>query len=225
MLNEAINIFNLKSLPAFSFDYKMRFKEYDLNKTVEDLRKVFPQCVADNIEVKTILTGKELKVMADLMRIREAFLNLIRNASDAMPSGGSLTLSTKEVYFRDALSGTSIRKETAQGVCALLSVSDTGIGMDESTKERMYEPFFTTKGDKERGLGFPIAFSIIQNHRGTIMVESAPDVGTTVNIYLPLLKKESLRVSPIALPSSFVGGDYYEKYGYMNKPLKSEIFL
>ena len=89
----------------------------------------------------------------------------------------------------------------------------------------MYEPFFTTKGDKERGLGFPIAFSIIQNHRGTIMVESAPDVGTTVNIYLPLLKKESLRVSPIALPSSFVGGDYYEKYGYMNKPLKSEIFL
>ena len=224
MRNQGTDIFTVKSLPAFNFGYRMRLKEYDLNGIVKDLELILPEYVSDDIETKTILSDEELVIMADSTRIKQAFLNIIKNAVEAMPSGGSLVLATKEVRFADIASGFTGTR-LARGPCALLTVSDTGMGMDEITREKIYEPFFTTKQGVDKGLGFPMAFSIIQNHHGSVKVESALGMGTTVNVYLPLLRRELLRISPIPLPSSFASADYYEKYGYLNRSSKAELFL
>jgi signal transduction histidine kinase len=179
----------------------MRLKEYDLNRIIKELEKVLPEHIDENVKVKIELADKELKIMADPLRIKEAFLNLIKNANDAMPSGGVLTLSSKQVSFK--LESTDISNDYLSGVSALVSVSDTGTGMDEITQERIYEPFFTTKEGIGRGLGFPMAFYIIQSHGGSMHVDTAPDIGTTIYVYLPLLKYDLLQPSPIPLPSSF----------------------
>jgi signal transduction histidine kinase len=202
MYEQTMNLFILKSLPAFNFDYKMRLKEYDLNEIIKDLEKTLPEQMNEDVKVKIDLADRELKIMADLLRIKEAFLNLIKNANDAMPSGGILTLSSKQAFFRDE--SMNIDNNYLSGASVLLSVSDTGTGMDEQTQEKIYEPFFTTKEGVGRGLGFPVASYIIQSHGGSINVDSTPGIGTKINIYLPLLKDDFLQPSPIPLPSSFV---------------------
>jgi two-component system, cell cycle sensor histidine kinase and response regulator CckA len=201
MHEQPLNLFILKSLPALNFDHKMRLKEYDLNRMVKELEKASPDHINENIKVKMDLADEELKIMADPLRIKEAFLNLIRNANDTMSSGGILTLDSKLASFK--LESADIGDDYLSGVSALLSVSDTGMGMDEKTQEKMFEPFFRTKEGVGRGLGFPMAFYIIQRHGGTINVDSTPGIGTTINTYLPLAKNDLLRLSPIPLPSSF----------------------
>jgi len=202
MNEQPLNLFILKSLSAFNFDHKMRLKEYDLNGIIKELEKVLPEYMNEGVKVKMSLADEELKIMADPLRIKEAFVNLIKNANDAMPSGGILTLNSKLASFK--LESTDARNNYLSGVSALFSVSDTGTGMDERTQKKIYEPFFTTKEGVGRGLGFPMASYIIQGHRGSINVDSTPGIGTTVSIYLPLLKKDLLQPSPIPLPSSFV---------------------
>jgi len=216
MLNYSQNSNAVKSLSAVNFDYRMRLKEYDLNGVIKELERLFPQCVGESILTRMDLFGRDLKIMADAARIKEAFMNLIRNATDAMPSGGVLTLSTGQAQFEGVDLGGNRRVPSAY---ARLSIADTGMGMDERTRERIQEPFFTTKGDSGKGLGFTIASYVIQHHRGSIMVDSEPAKGTKVNVYLPLLTKEVFRTSPIPLPSSFVTGDSYKNFGYMNKSL------
>jgi two-component system, cell cycle sensor histidine kinase and response regulator CckA len=201
MYDEPLNLFILKSLPAFNFDHKMRLKEHDLNGIVMELEKILPKHINNEIKVKIDLADRELKIMADPLRIKEAFVNLINNANDAMPSGGILTLRSKLASFESKSMGTD--NECLSGACALLSISDTGIGMDGEVRKKIYEPFFTTKEGIGRGLGFPIATYIIQSHRGSIDVESTPGNGTTINAYLPLLKRDYLQPSSIPLPSSF----------------------
>jgi signal transduction histidine kinase len=203
MYDQPLNLFILKSLPVFNFDHKMRSKEYDLNEIIRELENTLRGYINEGVEVKTELSDTELKIMADPMRLKEAFVNLTKNANDAMPSGGVLTFGSKSVSFQDKSINTA--NSYLSGTCALFSVSDTGVGMDEKVQERIYEPFFTTKEGVGRGLGFPMAAYIIQNHHGRISVESVPDNGTTISVYLPLLKNKEdlLQPSPIPLPSSF----------------------
>jgi signal transduction histidine kinase len=209
MYDQPLNLFILKSLPAFNFDHKMRLKEYDLNEIIKELEKILPGYVNEGIKIKIELSDSELKIMADPLRLKEAFLNLIKNSNDAMPSGGMLTFSSKPVSFQDK--SINIGNDYSSGACALFSVSDTGVGMDEKMQEKIYEPFFTTKEGAGRGLGFPVASYIIQSHHGSIKVDSVPGIGTTINVCLPLVKKDFLQSSPIPLPSSLVkqGNDWY----------------
>lgn len=214
------NLYTLKSLPAFNFSQKMRPKEYDLNEIVMELEKLLPQYLYDGIDVQILKTDKDLKVVADAKIIKEAFVNLIRNANEAMPSGGTLTMITQEMYFRDEAQ----KNESGNvlGRCALVSIIDTGSGMDASTRERIHEPFFTTKEGPGRGLGFSIVSRIIEQHHGNIKVESKPGVGTMVNVYLPLLSKSLFQVTPIPLSSDFSQSSNH-RYGGI--PSKNEIFL
>lgn len=113
--------------------------------------------------------GKISNVMANISELREVLTNLIFNAVEAMPSGGTLTLKTEEA-----------------GGWVCVSVSDTGIGMSDDVKARMFDPFFTTKGVKGTGLGLNVSYGIIRGHHGEITVESQVGHGTTVSIKLPI---------------------------------------
>src|SRR5262249_9125365 len=117
-----------------------------------------------------------VRVRADRGQLEQVVMNLAVNAKDAMPAGGTLTLTTTRVEVRSA----------PGGAVARLSVSDTGCGMTDAVKARIFEPFFTTKGpDKGTGLGLATVYGIVQQAGGAVDVDSAPGAGSTFRIDLP----------------------------------------
>jgi signal transduction histidine kinase len=153
------------------------------------------------------LAPVELNIMCDAQRIRDALLNVITNAVEAMPSGGTLSLSSRKTSFEKMFFDVADGCRT--GACALLTVSDTGSGMDSYTKEKVEEPFFTTK-EGAKGLGFSVAARVIRGHDGIIGIDSSKGTGTTVSIYLPLLTPAHEQLAAIPLPSSLQ--ESYESY-------------
>ena len=151
-----------------------------VNEVVHLLAETFPK----TIEVETALDAEPLIVMADASQINQVLMNLCLNARDAMPQGGLLHITIQRA------SGQQVRKHHADAsgdFYAELRVTDTGIGMDKATIERIFEPFYTTKElGRGTGLGLTTVHSIIRNHNGFINVESQPGRGTTFIIYLPL---------------------------------------
>jgi CheY-like chemotaxis protein len=107
--------------------------------------------------------------------IREALVNLIFNAADAMPTGGTLTLRTRH----------SLAVEGEGPSCTSIEVTDTGVGMDEDTRRRCLEPFFTTKGERGSGLGLAMVYGVVEHSGARIAIESAPGLGTTVRLVFP----------------------------------------
>jgi signal transduction histidine kinase len=189
----------IKSLPAFSIYQKFRLKQTDLNEVARTVEGVLPQYIHGNIGAKVILSEKDLTIMADIALMREALINLVENAMDAMPDGGMFSLNTSRVNFENR--SIPEGKHDNFGECAFISLADTGIGIDEKIKERIFEPFFTTKTGNGKGLGLPIAYHIIKEHGGSMKVESTPGQGTTINVYLPLAKPEIVNTIPIPLPA------------------------
>ncbi len=188
--------FQTRRLPPFIYNRGVHLKERDLNEIIGGMESTFSQQDAARIDFKTALTGESLPVMADAARLREVLLHLVRNAKDSMPSGGVLTLGTRKIGPENRPAGLD---QQLSGPCALCSISDTGIGMDEETRARVLEPFFTKKEHEGKGLGLPIAHHIVRQHNGSMVVESRPGRGTTVNIYLPLLTGRSFESKPIPL--------------------------
>jgi two-component system, cell cycle sensor histidine kinase and response regulator CckA len=184
-------------LPAFSIYRKSAMQEADLNGIARLVESALPRFMRGDISAEVTLSEEDLKIMADTALMQLALTNLVKNAVDAMPNGGLLSLDTRRVHF----GGESLfdRFNFVGGSCALLSVADTGIGIDEKTKERIFEPFFTTKAGSGAGLGLPIAYHIIKEHSGSINVGSTPGQGTTINVYLPLAKGEMVSMMPIPL--------------------------
>jgi CheY-like chemotaxis protein/anti-sigma regulatory factor (Ser/Thr protein kinase) len=125
--------------------------------------------------------------------IRDALTNLVLNAVDAMPEGGTLTLQTRPV--RD--SSRSGDSETVTG--ARVEIGDTGVGMDEETKRRCLEPFFTTKGERGTGLGLATVYGMVQRHSAEIEIDSRPGKGTTMRVIFPVT---SSTVTPAERPSA-----------------------
>jgi len=115
----------------------------------------------------------------DPVQLERAILNLVVNARDAMPAGGVVTVELREEGVG--------RSPDCQSTFVVLEVSDTGIGMDAATRERMFETFFSTKGSRGRGLGMSIVNQIITMAGGFIQVDSAPGQGTRIRLYLPLI--------------------------------------
>ena len=173
-----------RSLLAFSRKQTMQLRVIDLNSIVRDINKLLQPLIGEDVEFRTVLAEGELTVMADGGQIEQVLMNLTSNAHDAMPHGGRITIETRVEDIAEA-------DREALGIgragrYVLLSVADTGTGMDDETQKKIFNPFFTTK-EQSRGTGLGLAsvYGIVSQHRGTIEVSSKPGVGTTFTIALP----------------------------------------
>ena len=177
---------------------------FSLNAVVTDLLKFIRKVVGEHIEIQTFLGGSLPAIMADQGQIEQVLMNLCLNARDAMPEGGKLLIET-EVAELD-MDYVKSYPYMRVGRHVVLTVSDTGIGMDETTRERVFEPFFTTKEPgKGTGLGLSMVYGIVKQNNGFIHLYSEPGKGTTFKIYFPAIEATPERkVTPREEP--LVGG-------------------
>ena len=156
----------------------------DLNRVVTDLEKLLRKVTREDVEIKTFLAEGLPTIRADQGQVEQILMNLSLNARDAMPGGGQLVVETQEARLDEEY--VKQYPYMKPGRYAVLSVSDTGIGMDEGTRERIFEPFFTTKGpDKGTGLGLAVVYGIVKQHNGFIHVYSEPGEGTIFRVCFP----------------------------------------
>jgi two-component system, cell cycle sensor histidine kinase and response regulator CckA len=176
----------IKSLPPFDIRRKFTLKESNLDEIVGRVEKLLPKRTPGCIRTKIERTDMNICIMADSALLEEALVSLTQNAIEAMPEGGLLTLRTGMVRFENE--PVYIFNSYISPACAVISVTDSGTGMDKETMGRMFEPFFTTKGETGRGLGLSIAHSIVKQLGGCIKVESTLGKGTKIKIYHPLAR-------------------------------------
>ena len=173
-----------RQLLAFSRKQILAPVVMNLNHTVAEIEKMLRRVIGADIEFVTDLEGALGNVRADRGQIEQVIMNLAVNARDAMPDGGTLTIRTANVLLEESY----VRQNPGAqpGLHVMLSVSDSGLGMDAETKLHLFEPFFTTKeSGKGTGLGLSTVFGIITQSGGHIKVCSEPGQGATFNIYLP----------------------------------------
>ena len=173
-----------RQLLAFSRRQVLEPKTLDLNQVVGDLERLLRRLIGEDVRLLTI-PGRDLGlVRADPGQIEQVVANLVVNARDAMPGGGTLTILTRNIE-RDSLA-VRTNPAAARGPYVVLSVRDTGTGMSEDVKNHVFEPFFTTKDSgKGTGLGLSTAFGIVQQSGGFIRVETELGRGTMFEVYLP----------------------------------------
>ncbi len=179
-----------RGLLAFSRKQVICPKPLNLNEIVGGMEKMLKRIIREDIEFITIFGDRDIIVMVDAAQMNQVLLNLTTNACDAMPDGGHLIIETDVVNVDGSHAEANLFEKT--GKYAVLTVSDTGIGMDLKTRENIFEPFFTTKEvGKGTGLGLAMAYGIVKQHGGNINVYSEPGKGTTFKIYLPVSKAEN----------------------------------
>jgi CheY-like chemotaxis protein len=152
---------------------------------------MLPRVIGDHIRTTANLSDDLALVKADASQMEQVFINLVLNARDAMPMGGMLAIETANIELEDTrLAAESLN--VSPGVYVLLSIGDTGTGMDAATRQRAFEPFFTTKPKgKGTGLGLATVYGIIDQSGGGVYLDTAPGRGTTVRIYLPATQAEA----------------------------------
>jgi len=193
----------IKSLLSFSRRQVIEPGPERLNEIVRRIDKFLLRILGADVELKTVLDPGEPVISADGGQIEQVLMNLVANARDAMPEGGTLLIKTERVGLAAPPPGTTL----APGSYALLSVTDTGSGMDEATRQRIFEPFFTTKDyGKGTGLGLAIVYGIVHQHGGEISVYSEPGTGTTFKIYLRLSHGEAGKAAAVGAPAP-AGGE------------------
>jgi two-component system cell cycle sensor histidine kinase/response regulator CckA len=176
-------------LLSFSRKQALQTKPMDLCGIVRGLKKMLRRLLPEDIDFRTTVAEGDLIVMADKSQIEQVLMNLVTNAKDAMPRGGTLTIEISPVVMAERFVHAHGFGEPGNYAC--VSVTDTGHGMDEETRKRIFEPFFTTKEvGKGTGLGMAIIYGIIQQHNGCITVSSEMGKGTTFRIYLPIISEE-----------------------------------
>jgi len=174
-----------RQLLAFSRQQVMDPHVLDLNVVVKDMEKMLKRLIGEDIQLKTDLDPALASVKADQGQLEQVLMNLAVNARDAMPKGGEVKLTTSNFHMDEAF----VRRypyPVVAGDYILLTVADTGIGMDATTRARVFEPFFTTKEKgKGTGLGLSMVYGVVKQSGGYIDVLSEPEAGATFNIYLP----------------------------------------
>jgi PAS domain S-box-containing protein len=156
----------------------------DLNEVVAGLLKLLRKVTREDIEIRTRLAEGLPTIRADQGQVEQVLMNLTLNGRDAMPGGGQLVVETEDARLDEEF--VKQHPYMKAGRYAVLSVSDTGTGMDERTRERIFEPFFTTKEpDKGTGLGLAVVYGIVKQHNGFIHVYSEPGKGSRFRIYFP----------------------------------------
>jgi PAS domain S-box-containing protein len=173
-----------RQLLAFSRRQTLEMEDLELAEVVHGLTKMIRRLIGENIEV-AVMDGRGLgMVHADRGQMEQVLLNLSINARDAMPEGGALTIGTENVALDSEYC--NLHTWASPGRYVLLSVTDTGCGMDARTQARIFEPFFTTKAlGKGTGLGLSTVYGIVRQHQGMVQVYSEVGLGTTFKVYLP----------------------------------------
>ena len=188
-----------RKLLGFARSSSAGSKEVRVNKIIDDMRPMFTQSLGSNVELHVTKDEDLWVTRIDQGDFEDALLNLCANARDAMPDGGRLIVHTSNRSLDET--SHKIHPSLRPGSYVLISISDTGSGMDAETKERLFEPFYTTKPQgKSTGLGLSMVFGFVKRSRGQIVVYSALGEGSTINIYLPVAANE---VSDPAPPEEF----------------------
>ena len=172
----------------------------DLNDLVRASEKELATLVGSRIGVATALEPRFSPITADPRELKQALLNLVLNARDAMPDGGQITIETANVVLDEMYAAD--HRLMPSGQYALLAITDTGSGMDAATRAHLFEPYFTTRDPGARtGLGLATVYGIVKRSGGFVWVYSEPGLGTSVKIYLPLPRPaEPPPVLPAAVP-------------------------
>ncbi len=188
----------IKQLLAFGGRVESKKRLLDLNQEIRQQVKLLSRTIPKMIEIRLELSQDLPGIFGDPVELGQVIMNLAINARDAMPDGGKLIFETKKVYLDEIYAYQN--PGVIPGEYVVLSVTDTGIGMDKETLERIFEPFFTTKGpDRGSGLGLSIVYNIVRGHNGLINCYSAPGHGTTFKVYLPAAVAEKIEEEETAL--------------------------
>ncbi|HYW65524.1 MAG TPA: response regulator [Candidatus Dormibacteraeota bacterium] len=189
-----------RELLAFARRQALQPRPVDLNRVMQGLVSLLDKVIDKSIEIK-VVPGSLPPVKADPTQIEQVAMNLCLNARDAMPQGGQLVIETELVQLDESYC--RHYPYVMPGCYAVLSVSDTGLGMDEETRERIFEPFFTTKErGKGTGIGLATVYGIVKQHGGFIHVYSEPGQGSLFRVYLPAMEGAVTEGTLLAADSS-----------------------
>jgi len=178
----------------------------NINQVISKMESMLKRMVGEDVEFTTLLEPELGLVKADAGQIEQVLMNLVVNARAAMPNGGKLLIESKNVN-PDQEHGRR-HPSLRNGPYILLTVSDTGVGMDEATKSQIFEPFFTTKEvGQGTGMGLATVYGIVEYSEGYIETHSQLGVGTTFKIYLPQVEAKETTVKQSAKPGELKGGD------------------
>ena len=195
-----------RQLLAFSRKQLLELKVVDLNTIVSDMDRLLSPLIGENIELMTRLAAGVGRTRADAGQIEQVLMNLVVNAKDAISNGGKIIIQTANVHLDD-----SYRREHTYinpGPYVMLSVSDTGCGMDKETLSRVFEPFFTTKEKgKGTGLGLSTVYGIVKQSGGYVFAQSEVGHGTTFRIYLPRVEEGAQPTDTVKPCSSVMHGN------------------
>jgi signal transduction histidine kinase len=186
----------IKILPAFSVNERLRLREADIEEVVKTVQSVLPQHADGDNDVTITLMEKNLKIIEDMALMKEVLTHLVRNLMDLMPGYGKFSLTINQVNFEieSLLNG----DDSIIGACTFISLAGVCkyISVDKKIREKILEPFFTTKTDGN-GLCLALAYRIIKQHHERINVKSRVEQGAEVNMYLPLTKLELVNMMSI----------------------------
>jgi CheY-like chemotaxis protein len=193
-----------RQLLAFSRKQLLELKVIDVNTVIGDMERLLRPLIGENIELVTRLSTQTGHTRADAGQLEQVIMNLVVNAKDAMPEGGKLTVQSSDVTVRQNFSA---HRFIQPGRYAVISVADTGHGMDTETQSRIFEPFFTTKEKgKGTGLGLSTVYGIVKQSSGYVFAESELGAGTTFYVYLPRVEESAEELSPAQSQQNDAGG-------------------
>jgi CheY-like chemotaxis protein len=189
-----------RQLLAFSRKQLMQLKVVDVNAVIGDMERLLRPLIGENIELVTRLSAEVGRTRADAGQLEQVIMNLVVNAKDAMPEGGRITILSSDANVR---ANFREHRFVQPGRYVVISIRDTGHGMDKDTLSRIFEPFFTTKEKgKGTGLGLSTVYGIVKQSGGYVFAESEVGEGTTFYIYLPRVEDQAATVSAAKSPEN-----------------------
>jgi PAS domain S-box-containing protein len=189
-----------RQLLAFSRKQLMQLKVVDVNAVIGDMERLLRPLIGENIELVTRLSAEAGRTRADAGQLEQVIMNLVVNAKDAMPEGGRITIQSADANVR---ANFREHRFVQPGKYVVISIRDTGHGMDKDTLSRIFEPFFTTKEKgKGTGLGLSTVYGIVKQSGGYVFADSEVGDGTTFYIYLPRVDDQAATVSAAKSPEN-----------------------
>jgi len=187
-----------RQLLAFSRKQVLELKVVDVNAVISDMERLLRPLIGENIELVTRLSPEAGRTRADAGQLEQVIMNLVVNAKDAMPEGGRISIQSSGITVHQSFRE---HRYIQPGRYVVISLSDTGQGMDKETQSRIFEPFFTTKEKgKGTGLGLSTVYGIVKQSGGYVFLQSDIGVGTTFHIYLPRVEETTEESSPAKSP-------------------------